>query len=123
MLKINERIEKWLKFNNITQVEFAKNIGVTKATVNQWVKGYTKPTPTNEKTIALSYPELNIYWLWGKEENITREVILKPIDKISYENLIAENTHLQDKVTYQDKLIASLSEQIDMYKFRLKEKY
>jgi transcriptional regulator with XRE-family HTH domain len=121
MKDVNKRINKWLDFNNLTQLQFAKDIGVTKGATNQWAKGYTEPTPAHEKRMALVYPDLNVYWLWGKNESMTRTNILKPVEKSHVDSIIKENMHLKNEISTKDFLIESLRDQIAMLKSALLE--
>lgn len=114
METIGNRIKKWLDFNNLSQVQFGRDIGVSKGAVNQWVNNVNEPSPSHEKRMAMVYPELNIYWLWGKNEHLTRTNVLRPIEKSNVESILSENRFLKDKVETQQMLIEAYQEQIRM---------
>ncbi|MBQ8995543.1 MAG: helix-turn-helix transcriptional regulator [Oscillospiraceae bacterium] len=50
---ISERIIKVLKERNMTQVEFAKEVGISTSTISEWKK--RKTNPTAEKIMDICY--------------------------------------------------------------------
>jgi transcriptional regulator with XRE-family HTH domain len=88
---MKEKIKAIMEKERITTTEMAKKIGVSKGAVSQWVTGRAVPTATHEKRIAHEFRWLNIYWLWGMEDNMSREVSIHDMNKriIESQRLIA----------------------------------
>ena len=60
---MRERIIKIIKTFNLTQKEFAKNIGITSAGLNDYLKGRANDISSNKiKNIILKY-NINPIWL------------------------------------------------------------
>lgn len=88
-MTISERILKVLKDRNMTQAEFAKQVGIATSTISEWKKKKRKTNPTADKIMDICNvlqitPE---QLLTGKgiedEENITvtsRESCFTPYD-------------------------------------------
>jgi transcriptional regulator with XRE-family HTH domain len=57
-----KRLKGWLDDSDLIQEEFAKSLGVSQATVSDWVNGVTTPTidklPDISKKTGLSLEEL-----------------------------------------------------------------
>ena len=60
---MNERLLQFLKAENITQSQFADNIGVARASISHIVSGRNKPGFDFLENTARRYPALNISWL------------------------------------------------------------
>ena len=69
--KTKERLDKFLKYINISQDKFAKNVGLSKGFVNNVGDSIRE---NNLKKIIAIYPELNINWLkTGEGEMLKNE--------------------------------------------------
>ena len=86
-MTISERILKVLKDRNMTQVEFAKQVGIATSTISEWKKKKTNPTADKIMNICNVLQITPEQLLTGKgiedEENITvtsRESCFTPYD-------------------------------------------
>lgn len=106
-----DRLEQLIKFLKVSKIDFAKDIGVSPSAITHWLQGITEPSPTNEKKIALAYPEINVYWLWGTKETMTRKEIRLEVSKTTIETLKIENQYLKEKVNDLQTIINLLEKQ------------
>lgn len=60
-------LKDFLMENNLTQVAFAKIIGVKQSQVSEWLKGKAKPGYDTLKTMALAFNISADYFLGIKE--------------------------------------------------------
>lgn len=65
--KFSEILKDFLMENNLTQVAFAKMIGVKQSQVSEWLKGKAKPGYDTLKTMALAFNISADYFLGIKE--------------------------------------------------------
>ena len=65
--KFSEILKDFLMENNLTQVTFAKMIGVKQSQVSEWLKGKAKPGYDTLKTMALAFNISADYFLGIKE--------------------------------------------------------
>ena len=86
-MTISERILKVLKDRNMTQAEFAKQVGIATSTISEWKKRKTNPTADKIIDICTVLQITPEQLLTGKgiedEENITvtsRESCFTPYD-------------------------------------------
>ena len=86
-MTISERILKVLKDRNMTQAEFAKQVGIATSTISEWKKRKTNPTADKNMDICNVLQITPEQLLTGKgiedEENITvtsRESCFTPYD-------------------------------------------
>ena len=86
-MTISERILKVLKDRNMTQAEFAKQVGIATSTISEWKKRKTNPTADKIMDICNVLQITPEQLLTGKviedEENITvtsRESFFMPYD-------------------------------------------
>lgn len=86
-MTISERILKVLKDRNMTQAEFAKQVGIATSTISEWKKRKTNPTANKIMDICNVLQITPEQLLTGKgiedEENITvtsRESCFTPYD-------------------------------------------
>ena len=86
-MTISERILKVLKDRNMTQAEFAKQVGIATSTISEWKKRKTNPTADKIMDICNVLQITPEQLLTGKgiedEENITvtsRESCFMPYD-------------------------------------------
>ena len=86
-MTISERILKVLKDRNMTQAEFAKQVGIATSTISEWKKRKTNPTADKIMDICNVLQITPEQLLTGKgiedEENInvtSRESCFKPYD-------------------------------------------
>lgn len=60
---MNRRLEQFLKAENISQSQFADNIGVARGSVSHILAGRNKPGFDFLLNMAKAYPSLNLDWL------------------------------------------------------------
>ena len=63
----NEILKDFLAENNLTQVAFAKIIGVKQSQVSEWLKGKAKPGYVTLKRISLAFNISAEYFLGIKD--------------------------------------------------------
>ena len=63
----SEILKDFLAENNLTQVAFAKTIGVKQSHVSEWLKGKAKPGYDTLKTMALAFNISADYFLGIKD--------------------------------------------------------
>lgn len=63
----SEILKDFLAENNLTQVAFAKMIGVKQSQVSEWLKGKAKPGYDTLKTMALAFNISADYFLGIKD--------------------------------------------------------
>ena len=66
--KFSVILKEFLQENNLTQVAFAKVIGVKQSQVSEWLKGKAKPGYDILRNIALSFNISADYFLGIKED-------------------------------------------------------
>ena len=64
----SEILKEFLTENNLTQVEFAKKIGVKQSQVSEWLKGKAKPGYDILKSMAIAFNVSADYFLGIKSE-------------------------------------------------------
>lgn len=60
---MNTRLEQFLAAENITQSQFADNLGVARGSISHLLGGRNKPSYDFIESLARCYPELNLEWL------------------------------------------------------------
>lgn len=60
---MNKRLQQFLDAENVTQAQFADNIGVARASVSHILAGRNKPGWDFLTSMQKHYPNLNIEWL------------------------------------------------------------
>lgn len=60
---MNNRLQKFLDAENITQSQFADAVGVARASVSHILSGRNKPGFDFIESVSIHYPTLNIEWL------------------------------------------------------------
>ena len=63
----SEILKDFLAENNLTQVAFAKTVGVKQSQVSEWLKGKAKPGYDTLKTMALAFNISADYFLGIKD--------------------------------------------------------
>ena len=63
----SEILKDFLAENNLTQVTFAKTVGVKQSQVSEWLKGKAKPGYDTLKTMALAFNISADYFLGIKD--------------------------------------------------------
>lgn len=84
---ISERIFKILKEKNVTQMEFAKRVGIANSTVSEWKKKKTNPSADKIMDICMALEVTPEQLLTGKgidevdeTESMVSENYITPID-------------------------------------------
>ncbi|MBR6736871.1 MAG: helix-turn-helix transcriptional regulator [Clostridia bacterium] len=67
-VEFKDILKEFLKINNLSQVAFAKAIGVKQSQVSEWLKGKAKPGYDILKSMATSFDVSADYFLGIKDE-------------------------------------------------------
>ena len=92
---MNFRLQQFLAAENITQAQFADEIGVARASVSHIIAGRNKPGFDFIQNMSRRYPDLNLEWLiqgkgrMYKEERADRPVAAEPADGQLFANIPA----------------------------------
>ena len=62
-IEFKQILKEFLEENNLTQVEFAKRIGVKQGQVSEWLVGKAKPGYDNLRAMALAFGVSADYFL------------------------------------------------------------
>ena len=68
VIEFKEILKEFLNENNLTQVEFAKRIGVKQAQVSEWLYGKNKPSYDSLRAMATAFNVSADYFLGIKDE-------------------------------------------------------
>lgn len=60
---ILERVEMILRDKRLSETAFAKNIGMSQRTINNYIKGINRPTLSFAEKILNAYPDISAEWL------------------------------------------------------------
>lgn len=63
----SEILKDFLQENNLTQVAFAKRVGIKQSQVSEWLKGKAKPSYDLLKSIAIAFNVSADYFLGIRE--------------------------------------------------------
>ena len=66
-MEFKEILREFLETKNLTQVAFAKTIGVKQSQVSEWLKGKAKPSYDILKSMAIAFNISADYFLGIKE--------------------------------------------------------
>jgi len=67
-IEFKEILKEFLNENNLTQVEFAKRIGVKQGQVSEWLYGKSKPAYDSLRAMAVAFNVTADYFLGIKDE-------------------------------------------------------
>lgn len=95
MIIIGKRIKFLRKTNNITQLELANILNVSRATVNNWERGNSFPGDDIKIKLA-NYFKVSIDYLLGYSDNTN--------SNLNLDVLIHENKILKDKLNKINKI-------------------
>ena len=89
IIKIGEKINELRNKNNITQLALAKELGVSRSSVNAWEMGISMPTIDRLIDIA-EYFHVSVDYLLGLNDRLTIDISsLNEKEKTYVYNLIA----------------------------------
>lgn len=71
--KMNTRLEQFLAAENISQSQFADNLGVARASISHILAGRNKPGYEFITNLMKCYPALNIEWLLAGKGKMYKE--------------------------------------------------
>ena len=71
--KMNFRLQQFLSAENITQAQFADEIGVARASVSHIIAGRNKPGFDFIQSMSRRYPSLNLEWLINGKGRMYKE--------------------------------------------------
>ena len=116
MSEFRERLQELIDKEGINQRQLSEKIGVTKVAVTEWMYARAIPTPAHEKKIALSFPHVNVYWLWGFDGEPYFRTIFKKLESKPEEQFIMENKLLKARITDMEYIIQIQKEEIERLK-------
>ena len=67
---MNNRLQRFLDAENITQSQLAERLGVAKASISHILAGRNKPGFDFIQSMAQNYPDLNLDWLIAGKGNM-----------------------------------------------------
>ena len=114
---VKDRLVEYLDYKGINKNRFSKTIGVSPAYVNSIRKSIQ---PDKIKSIAVSFPDLNIEWLLtGEGEMVNKDNHAKVSDTVSMSRevfeqitrLTEQNSKLAETVLSQQNTIATLQQE------------
>ena len=95
IIKIGEKINELRNKNNITQLALAKELGVSRSSVNAWEMGISMPTIDRLIDIA-EYFHVSVNYLLGLNDHLTIDISsLNEKEKTMIYNLIEIFIHSQ----------------------------
>ena len=107
MMTISERILKVMKERNMTQVEFAKQVGIASSTISEWKKRKTNPTVDKIMDICNVLQITPEQLLTGKGIEDEKEIaIALPESRFTPEDIRMVNDYHGLKEKQQKRLIA-----------------
>lgn len=120
---MNDRLEQFLKAENISQSQFADTIGVARASVSHILAGRNKPGFEFIASMSQKYPTLNLEWLItgkgkmyksGQEPPTTPSLFTTPEDSTAAE--VSENR------VFGNADVPTVKESLSAYKAIAKDK-
>ncbi len=102
MSTFGSRLKVFRELKGLSQIDFAKEIGVNQVNITYWETDKNLPNSAKTMLLQKAFPELNSDWLFtGKGEMLNKE---KPVDKSldkwdqRYYELLEKYTKLLEKV-------------------------
>lgn len=74
-MSIAKRIKEIRKEKKLTQVEFAKTLGVSQSGVSQYEKGQRSPDSAFYTLFAKAFPDLSLHWLLTGEGEMYQQLV------------------------------------------------
>jgi len=105
-MTVNQRIEQIINYLNLNPNSFSKSIGLSgNSTISRIIKGQTTPSYETLSMIYTKYDWIDVRWLMTGEGEMIRADQDQKDESIDV---------LKDKITYQEGLIKTLKETLDM---------
>ncbi len=82
---MNNRLQRFLDAENITQSQLAEKLGVAKASISHILAGRNKPGFDFIQSMAQCYPDLNLDWLIAGKGKMYKSQIVSPVTQTSEE--------------------------------------
>lgn len=108
-MSVKERIIQFINYKNITASQFCKSIGVSVAFVSSMRKSIQ---PDKVQSIANTYPELNISWLFTGGGNMLNSEPPPAVEGDKDRQII----YLKELLKSKDKIITMLEEKVEEYR-------
>lgn len=93
MDSLGKRFSRFREYTKLSQVDFAKKVGVAQSNLTQWETNKNRPNAVKLNKIKVAFPELNINWLITGEGEMLNQVKKSDTDDI----LRKEITELREK--------------------------
>lgn len=107
---MNVRLQQFLSAENLSQSQFADEIGVARASVSHIIAGRNKPGFDFMESVARHYPNLNLEWL------ITGKGKMFKTDN-SYDNLFSSPISEEKSVSVPEQKTQKIEEKIDTQQY------
>jgi len=105
-MTVNQRIEEIIQYLGLNPNSFSKSIGLSgNSTISRIIKEQTTPSYETLSLIIKTYDWINTHWLMTGEGEMIRSDIDQKDESIDA---------LKDKIRYQDDLIKTLKETLDL---------
>ena len=75
---MNFRLQQFLAAENISQAQFADQIGVARASVSHIIAGRNKPGFDFIQNMSRAYPDLNLEWLINGKGRMYKDGVTRP---------------------------------------------
>ncbi len=82
---MNNRLQRFLDAENITQSQLAEKLGVAKASISHILAGRNKPGFDFIQSMAQCYPDLNLDWLIAGKGKMYKSQTVSPVTQTSEE--------------------------------------
>ena len=117
-MSLSDRLRKVYRRNCNSMSEFAELIGVSKSSVEKWIHQGVYPRKDKLKRISKTF-NVSMEWLeYGIESTKEKNSNSDYVDCAEKDRIIQQ---LEEKIRDKEEIIASLREQIKMYKQQLDE--
>lgn len=93
-----DRLHKYMRDNDLSQVEFSKKIGCTKAYISMLLAGKRNPSSNFMERLAAKTNLPSSYWLHGDSKSDTLDNLNKLINMLLDNGMIDENGEMDDNI-------------------------
>ena len=79
---MNNRLQQFLRAENLTQAQFADSLGVARASVSHILSGRNKPGFDFVENLAMHYPALNLEWFITGKGKMYKSALEPPAEHV-----------------------------------------
>ncbi len=106
---MNNRLQRFLDAEDITQSQLAEKLGVAKASISHILAGRNKPGFDFIQSMAQCYPDLNLDWLIAGKGKMFKSQAVQPSEEPSIPTKIKSSGQLFD--SQEPNLFPEMTEQ------------